>query len=263
MSQFFEVFHQLCREQKTTPNAIAKELGISSGTITNWKNGAVPRISAVQKIADHFNVSVDHLLGIEEASSVIHCDECGMQYNADDTEETAKHDERHATWNRAVERFGFCWPFNRREEMKSIAREKIAAGHLSDEEYAEQQIMIFKSLFSRSLEASGFDLNHVDFPTYVSMILNQEQWQNSIPLHIYEKMAQTYGVRPGIYAGTYYTVPAKNIKKSPTSNGERLTENPDIRMIARAGKKMTPEQAENLRKYAQYMFPEAFKDDDT
>lgn len=38
--------------------------------------------------------------------------------------------------------------------------------------------------------------------------------------------------------------------------------NPDIRMIARAGKKMTPEQAENLRKYAQYMFPEAFKDDD-
>lgn len=40
------------------------------------------------------------------------------------------------------------------------------------------------------------------------------------------------------------------------------TMNPDIRMIARAGKKMTPSQAENLRKYAQYMFPEAFKDDD-
>ena len=38
-------------------------------------------------------------------------------------------------------------------------------------------------------------------------------------------------------------------------------ENPDIRMIARAGKKMTPEQAENLRKYAQFMYPEAFEDD--
>ena len=43
-------------------------------------------------------------------------------------------------------------------------------------------------------------------------------------------------------------------------NKEKM--NPDIRMIARAGKKMTPEQAENLRKYAQYMFPEAFEDDD-
>lgn len=49
----------------------------------------------------------------------------------------------------------------------------------------------------------------------------------------------------------------------PTPESERQIENPDIRMIARAGKKMTPEQAENLRKYAQYMFPEAFKDDDT
>lgn len=37
--------------------------------------------------------------------------------------------------------------------------------------------------------------------------------------------------------------------------------NPDIIMIARAGKKMTNSQAENLRKYAQYMFPEAFADD--
>lgn len=52
-------------------------------------------------------------------------------------------------------------------------------------------------------------------------------------------------------------------EKTPTPKGEREIQNPDIRMIARAGKKMTPEQAEILRKYAQYMFPEAFVDDDT
>lgn len=34
--------------------------------------------------------------------------------------------------------------------------------------------------------------------------------------------------------------------------------NPDIRMIARAGKKMTPAQAEKLRQLAEVMFPEAF-----
>lgn len=38
-----------------------------------------------------------------------------------------------------------------------------------------------------------------------------------------------------------------------------MPENDDIRIIARAGKKMTPEQTEQLRKYAEYMFPEAFK----
>lgn len=39
------------------------------------------------------------------------------------------------------------------------------------------------------------------------------------------------------------------------------TFNENIIMIARAGKKMTNAQAENLRKYAQYMYPEAFEDD--
>lgn len=39
-------------------------------------------------------------------------------------------------------------------------------------------------------------------------------------------------------------------------------ENPDIRMIARAGRKMTPEQRESLLRYARFMFPEAFEDGD-
>ncbi len=39
-----------------------------------------------------------------------------------------------------------------------------------------------------------------------------------------------------------------------------IVENPDIRMIARAGRKMTKEQAELLRRYAEFTFPEAFKD---
>lgn len=51
-------------------------------------------------------------------------------------------------------------------------------------------------------------------------------------------------------------------KKAPTPEGEHEIENPDIRMIARAGNKMTPEQAENLRKLAQFMYPEAFNDNE-
>ena len=51
-------------------------------------------------------------------------------------------------------------------------------------------------------------------------------------------------------------------KKAPTLEGGHKIDNPDIRMIARAGRKMTPEQAENLRKYAQFMYPEAFDDNE-
>jgi repressor LexA len=45
-------------------------LGISIGSITKWKNGAVPRETTLLKIADHFGVTVDYLLGKEKAPDI-------------------------------------------------------------------------------------------------------------------------------------------------------------------------------------------------
>ena len=63
---FWEIFSRLCSQRGKSPNAVAKELKISSGSITNWKNGTIPNNSALLKIANYFNVSVDYLLGKEE-----------------------------------------------------------------------------------------------------------------------------------------------------------------------------------------------------
>jgi len=40
---------------------------------------------------------------------------------------------------------------------------------------------------------------------------------------------------------------------------ELLSSNPDIRSLARAAKKMKPNDIETLVKYAEFMFPEAFR----
>ena len=36
---------------------------------------------------------------------------------------------------------------------------------------------------------------------------------------------------------------------------------PDVRLIARAGRKLSPEQRDNLLRYMRFMFPEAFEDE--
>ena len=64
-STFFHRFYQLCRRNGTTPNGIAKEIGASSGSITAWKNGALPRAGMVTRIAEYFGVSVDYLMGYD------------------------------------------------------------------------------------------------------------------------------------------------------------------------------------------------------
>lgn len=44
-------------------NGIAKEIGLPSSSVTNWKQGKTPRAETIKKIADYFNVSVDYLTG--------------------------------------------------------------------------------------------------------------------------------------------------------------------------------------------------------
>ena len=57
--------YNLCKQKEMTPNGVAKELGIPSGTITWWKKGKTPHYDKLEKLSNYFNVSTDYLLGYE------------------------------------------------------------------------------------------------------------------------------------------------------------------------------------------------------
>ncbi len=59
---FWNRFSDLCLSVGMSPNAVAKELKIPSGSITAWKNGVTPRPLTVKKIADYFGVNVEYVL---------------------------------------------------------------------------------------------------------------------------------------------------------------------------------------------------------
>lgn len=65
---FWNIFFSLCTEKGRSPNAVAKELSIASGTVTAWKNGKVPHHGTLLKLASYFGVTVDYLLGNEPTS---------------------------------------------------------------------------------------------------------------------------------------------------------------------------------------------------
>ncbi|MBS6444530.1 MAG: helix-turn-helix transcriptional regulator [Ruminococcus sp.] len=60
---FWDIFYKICIEQGTKPNPVAKQIGVSSSTVTSWKNGGIPNGETLLKLADYLNVSVDYLLG--------------------------------------------------------------------------------------------------------------------------------------------------------------------------------------------------------
>ncbi len=63
---FWDIFYKICIEQGTKPNPVAKQIGVSSSTVTSWKNGGIPNGETLLKLADYLNVSVDYLLGREK-----------------------------------------------------------------------------------------------------------------------------------------------------------------------------------------------------
>lgn len=64
---YYENFEMLCKRDDTKPSVVSKETGISTATLTSWKQGKyTPKQDKLQLIADFFNVSVDYLMTGEE-----------------------------------------------------------------------------------------------------------------------------------------------------------------------------------------------------
>lgn len=68
---FWDNYYKLCAKEGKTPNKVAAELDISSGTVTGWKKGALPRPQVMQKLCDHFGVTKEQLIADEDAATSI------------------------------------------------------------------------------------------------------------------------------------------------------------------------------------------------
>lgn len=67
---FWQNFEQLCRERGVSPTAVIQELKMSTGTVTNWRNGAKPTNKGLKKVADYFGVTTEELLnGVKEKTA--------------------------------------------------------------------------------------------------------------------------------------------------------------------------------------------------
>lgn len=77
---FYENYVKLCNSVGKSPSAVAVELKLGRPSVTRWKNGAEPRDATLQKIADHFGVTVDFLKGEEQTNFYMrYCELCAKK----------------------------------------------------------------------------------------------------------------------------------------------------------------------------------------
>lgn len=59
---FYKKFCEICRMKGLKPTNVVKELGLSSGNMTNWKNGRIPKTEVINKISQYLEVPINFLL---------------------------------------------------------------------------------------------------------------------------------------------------------------------------------------------------------
>ncbi len=68
---YYEIFKNLCEERGVRPYDVSKATGISTATLTSWKQGKyTPKEDKLQLIADYFGVSTYYLKTGKENKTV-------------------------------------------------------------------------------------------------------------------------------------------------------------------------------------------------
>lgn len=67
---FYQILQSLCKQQGVKITNVVSELKISSGNLSKWKAGGVPKGATLKKLADYFHVSTDYLLGRDTSSGL-------------------------------------------------------------------------------------------------------------------------------------------------------------------------------------------------
>lgn len=203
----YEIFEELCRKNNVTPYRVCKETSITTATISNWKAGRyVPKQDKLQKIADYFGVPIEYFSNSD--NGLITCKDCGLMYDSTYPNDVEEHKHQHESWKRAVEKFGqlYCY-YPECEKIKTENRKISQNTSLSLKQRLDAQIEIFKCLFSRSIMANNFDLNHVTFDIYVSMLLGNPTINQDLETDLKNILIQKYGIKTGINYGTVYHIP--------------------------------------------------------
>lgn len=67
VTKFWKRFELECVRKLKKPTVVARDLGLTCGTVTGWKNGSIPQPDNLEKIAKYFGCSTDYLVGDSES----------------------------------------------------------------------------------------------------------------------------------------------------------------------------------------------------
>lgn len=230
-----------------TKYRLAKEAGIGQSTLHEILSGkkTSPNATTLSKLATALGVNVNVFFNEYEVEI---CEECGDKYCPGLLEDFKKHELRHNAYKKAVKKFGKLLNITEREDIKKKSREILEGIAFSIDEKYDAALALLNTYFSRSVQGSCYNENHVGFDDFVAMLLAQNFQKDYIPNEVYDKLIKRFGIKEGIKEGSsYYETPNKVDNNAPYIN--TIAAHFD-------GKDITPKKMKLIEQYIDALFDE-------
>lgn len=208
-----ERVQELCKRDNISMNQLEQELEFGKGYISKLGK-STPNTTKIQKIANKFNVTVDYLMTGTIGNDINSpCPDCGLTYDADYLEDVEYHKQQHTAWEKATKKFGklYCNSIEN-ERVKATNRKISHDTSLPLDKRINAQIEVLRCLFSRSLQSNGYDLRHIPFDSYASMMLGNKTYRKNLDDDLFNALVNKYGSKPGIDYGSIYKIPSSNFE---------------------------------------------------
>lgn len=69
---FYDVFSMLCKKKGESESKAVEgeDVQLNRSAVVKWKKGSTPEMATIQKLAAHFSVSTDYLIGTDSAAQL-------------------------------------------------------------------------------------------------------------------------------------------------------------------------------------------------
>lgn len=181
-----------------TDYKVTKLAGIKgTATISNWKNGKyTPKDDKMYEIADVLNVSFDYLKG---KTDKIMCPTCEVYYNPMDENSCVFHEQQHAQYEKALEKYGFCHSSDKCQDEVCGYLNMLSspAPCYSVDDIANAYIKYLELAFSDFLRDSNYTLKYASFDDYVRECIMEDMHQNFMSHDLFILLSDRYNIESG------------------------------------------------------------------
>ena len=191
---------------KSLAESLCRQNGISMRKLYEDINTFdLEKPDSIKKIADYFYVSEEFLSS--GYNKDLYCSECGYKYNDENLHYTLSHDDFHSQWQYCLFSYGFCWNKPYRDEVMRNVYPMLDNQSTLLQDKIKLYTLIFKALFSESLENVCFSTYHIKFVEYCGALLTQEPFRYSISRDVLDRLTQIFPPNDIVLNGTLYLIP--------------------------------------------------------